>query len=107
MKKKNTGKLIAVAAAGLFLSGTGLAVTAQTAHAADMGKCSVKNSCKGKGACSVPGKHDCGGKNACKGQGWLYIQSGGKAVMMTREECEAIEGATFKPAPKEEKEKAS
>jgi len=33
-------------------------------------------------------KNDCKGQNACKGQGYLN---------MTKEECDAIEGATFEP----------
>jgi hypothetical protein len=100
--EKNTGKLIALAAAGLFLAGSGLAVTVN-AHEKEMGHCTMKNSCKGKGSCGVKGKNDCSGKNACKGQGWVYIMSGGKKVEMTRAECDAIDGATFK-APEEKKE---
>jgi hypothetical protein len=35
----------------------------------DKACCKGLNDCKGKGGCSVDGKHDCAGKNDCKGQG--------------------------------------
>ncbi len=44
---------------------TGTDTVAQAAKAC----CKGLNSCKGKGDCAVPGKHECGGQNACKGQG--------------------------------------
>jgi len=99
MDKKKTSKLVAIAAAGIFLAGSGLAVTAGAAQDAEMGKCKVKNSCKGKGDCGVKDKHNCAGKNACNGKGWVYIKSENKAVKMTAEDCARIDGSTFK-APK-------
>ncbi|HVU02030.1 MAG TPA: hypothetical protein VHE30_09770 [Polyangiaceae bacterium] len=35
----------------------------------DKACCKGLNDCKGKGGCSVAGKHECAGKNECKGQG--------------------------------------
>ena len=85
--KKNTGKLIALSAAGLFLAGTSL-IAASPARASDESFCQVKNSCKAKGACGVKGKHDCGGKNACKGQGWVKLK-------ISKEDCEKVLDATW------------
>ncbi|MDX1385956.1 MAG: hypothetical protein R3257_00090 [bacterium] len=114
MNKKLKSGLIAAAAAGLFLSGTGLAVT--PASAAVTGKCKIKNnSCKGKAACGCPTKplnlcaegetHTCAGKNSCKGQGWVYLSGpDGKPLMVTEEECGKKSPSIFKAqAPAAEK----
>ena len=72
---------LAVAAAGLFLSGTLAAVPAQAKEAKV--QCAGVNSCKGKSECSTA-KNACKGQNACKGEGWLSmsekkcIEKGGK-----------------------------
>ena len=92
--KKNTGKLIATAAAGLFLAGTSL-IAASPARANEP-YCQVKNSCKGKGSCGVKGKHDCSGKNACKGQGWVKLK-------ITQEDCEKVQDATWMDKKEEKK----
>lgn len=86
--KSKTGKLIATAAAGLFIAGTGLAVTANPAQADSHEYCKAPNSCKGKGDCGVKDKHDCGGKNACKGQGWVKLK-------IDKDTCAKIQGAEW------------
>jgi len=98
MQKKKKGALLATAVAGLFIVGTGLSTT--PAHGASSedpgGYCTVKNSCKGKGACGVPGKHDCAGKNDCKGQGWVKLD-------IPKTDCEKVMDSTWKEKKAEEK----
>jgi len=81
-----SGTTIAAAAAALIISGA-LAPAAQAAEGAK-GHCVGANACKGKSACKTAA-NDCAGKNDCKGKGFLA---------MTKEECDAVEGATFEPA---------
>jgi hypothetical protein len=66
--KAFSGAALAVAAAGLFLSGTTGVVAADTKEAKV--QCAGVNACKGKSECSSA-KNGCHGQNACKGQGWL------------------------------------
>ena len=73
--KAFSGATLAVAAAGLFLSGTAVVVAADTKEAKV--QCAGVNACKGKSECSSA-KNGCSGKNACKGQGW---------IMMTEKQC--------------------
>ncbi len=68
--KAVTGAALAVAAAGLFLSGTAAVVAADTKEAKV--QCAGVNACKGKSECSSA-KNGCSGQNACKGQGWLKM----------------------------------
>jgi hypothetical protein len=63
MTKKSL--LLNAAIAGILAAGSVGIVT--NALAADEGKCTQKNECKGKGACaSMDGKSACAGKNSCK-----------------------------------------
>ena len=79
--KAFSGAALAVAAAGLFLSGTAAVVAADTKEAKV--QCAGVNSCKGKSECSSA-KNGCSAKNACKGQGWMSmsekqcLEKGGK-----------------------------
>ena len=79
--KAFSGAALAVAAAGLFLSGTAGVVAADTKEAKV--QCAGVNACKGKSECSSA-KNGCSGQNACKGQGWLSmsekqcLEKGGK-----------------------------
>jgi hypothetical protein len=79
--KAFSGAALAVAAAGLFLSGTAAVVAADTKEAKV--QCAGVNACKGKSECSSA-KNGCSGQNACKGQGWLSmsekqcLEKGGK-----------------------------
>ncbi len=79
--KAVTGAALAVAAAGLFLSGTAAVVAADTKEAKV--QCAGVNACKGKSECSSA-KNGCSGQNACKGQGWMSmsekqcLEKGGK-----------------------------
>jgi hypothetical protein len=72
---------LAVAAAGLFLSGA-VSVSSANAEEAKV-QCAGVNACKGKSECSSA-KNGCSGKNACKGQGWMSmsekqcLEKGGK-----------------------------
>ena len=77
--RKVSGAALAVAAAGLFLSGT-----AATVSAADtaMVHCVGVNACKGQSDCKTA-NNACKGHNECKGQGF---------VAMTAEECTAQGG---------------
>ena len=68
--KAFSGAALAVAAAGLFLSGTAGVVAADTKEAKV--QCAGVNACKGKSECSSA-KNGCGGQNACKGQGWMSM----------------------------------
>ena len=68
--KAFSGAALAVAAAGLFLSGTTGVVAADTKEAKV--QCAGVNACKGKSECSSA-KNGCSGQNACKGQGWLKM----------------------------------
>lgn len=83
---KNTGMLIAAAAAAFFASNT---LSAGSAPAADAKvQCLGINSCRGQGECSntdaaVDKLHGCAGVNACKGKGWLTV---------TAKECKAKGG---------------
>jgi hypothetical protein len=81
--KLDKASLVAAAVSGLIFGAQckGASPTSSEAHAAtpagsaagphkgDKACCKGKNDCKGKGGCSVAGKHDCAGKNDCKGQG--------------------------------------
>jgi hypothetical protein len=79
--KAFSGAALAVAAAGLFLSGTAAVVAADTKEAKV--QCAGINACKGKSECSSA-KNGCSGQNACKGQGWMSmsekqcLEKGGK-----------------------------
>ncbi|MEO8038105.1 MAG: hypothetical protein ABI794_05005 [Betaproteobacteria bacterium] len=65
--KSISGVALAVAAAGVFMSGV-----AATAVAADEAKvhCVGINACKGKSDCKTA-ESSCKGKNACKGKGFV------------------------------------
>jgi hypothetical protein len=65
-----SGAAIAMAAAGLFMSGAVVA----PATAADDTKvqCIGVNACKGKSECATD-KNGCATQNQCKGQGWLTL----------------------------------
>jgi len=79
-----SGASIAVAVATLILTGA----LAPVPHAEEAkGRCVGANACKGQGACGSA-SNNCMGQNACKGKGFL---------VMTKEECDKIEGATFQP----------
>ena len=84
MSKLN-GVVLAAAAAALFVAGT-VATVSSPAEAAGV-KCVGANACKGQSACKTA-TNACGGQNACKGKGFTET---------TKEECDAIEGATFEP----------
>ena len=91
MKQRKSGgsqrfssQLIAVAAAGLFVSGASGAVAAEANEAKV--QCAGINSCKGKSECSSA-KNGCKGQNACKGQGW---------VTQDAKECKAKGGSEVK-----------
>jgi hypothetical protein len=84
----NSGSAIAAAAAILLIAGTAIAVPTQVAAEGAKGHCVGANACKGQGACKTA-TNDCAGHNACKGKGYLE---------MTKEECDAVEGATFEPS---------
>jgi len=79
--KAFSGAALAVAAAGLFLSGTAGVAAADTKEAKV--QCAGVNACKGKSECSSA-KNGCSGQNACKGQGWMSmsekqcLEKGGK-----------------------------
>jgi hypothetical protein len=79
--KAFSGAALAVAAAGLFLSGTAVVVAADTKEAKV--QCAGVNACKGKSDCATT-TSACMGQNACKGQGWLKmtekqcLEKGGK-----------------------------
>ena len=79
--KAFSGTALAVAAAGLFLSGITAVVAADTKEAKV--QCAGVNSCKGKSDCATA-TSACMGQNACKGQGWLKmaekecLEKGGK-----------------------------
>ena len=68
--KAFSGAALAVAAAGLFLSGTATVVAADAKEAKV--QCAGVNACKGKSECASA-KNGCSGQNACKGQGWLKM----------------------------------
>jgi len=80
-----SGASIAVAVATLILTGVALAPVPHAEEA--KGRCVGANACKGQGACGSA-SNNCMGQNACKGKGFL---------VMTKEECDKIEGATFQP----------
>ena len=65
-----SGAALAVAAAGLFLSGSVAVIAADTKEAKV--QCAGVNSCKGKSECSSA-KNGCSGQNACKGEGWMSM----------------------------------
>ena len=77
--KRVSGAALAVAAAGLFLSGT--ATTVSAAETAQI-HCVGVNACKGMSDCKTASS-SCKGQNECKGQGF---------VAMTAKECTAIGG---------------
>ena len=88
MKNKMGGAAVAVAAAGLFLSGC--ASTGQSGGDMSMADsssvhCNGVNSCKGKTACKSA-NNDCKGKNSCKGHGWLKT---------SKTDCEAKGGTVM------------
>jgi hypothetical protein len=79
--KAFSGAALAVAAAGLFLSGSAGVVAADTKEAKV--QCAGVNACKGKSECSSA-KNGCSAQNSCKGQGWMSmsekqcLEKGGK-----------------------------
>jgi len=79
--KAFSGAALAVAAAGLFLSGAAAVAAADTKEAKV--QCAGVNACKGKSDCATA-TNACQGQNACKGQGWLKmtekqcLEKGGK-----------------------------
>ena len=81
--KMLSSTVLAVAAAGWFLSGAASAVAAEPKEAKV--QCAGVNACKGKSECSSA-SNGCKGQNACKGQGWVSMPEkectakGGKAV---------------------------
>ncbi len=77
--KKLTGKSIAIAAASLFIAGTGatFATTAFASATEAQIHCLGVNGCKGTTSCKTA-SNACKGMNSCKGSGWLP---------MTKEEC--------------------
>ncbi len=83
-----SGVSIAIAVATLILSGAALAPMSHAEEA--KGHCVGANACKGQGACKSAA-NDCKGQNACKGKGFL---------VMTRAECDKIQGAKFEPEQK-------
>jgi hypothetical protein len=79
-KTRNSGALLATAAAALLLSG---AVAPLVAHAEDAKvQCLGVNACKGQSDCATA-SNGCQGQNACKGKGMK---------MMTEAECKAAGG---------------
>jgi uncharacterized membrane protein len=79
--------LLTAALAGLMMTSGSAAADVQSAKASEKVSCYGANACKGKGECG--GKdHSCHGKNACKGQG---------RIMLPKDECLKIEGASLKP----------
>lgn len=68
--KAISGAALAVAAAGLFLSGSAAVIAADTKEAKV--QCGGVNACKGKSECSSA-KNGCKGQNACKGEGWISM----------------------------------
>jgi hypothetical protein len=83
----NSGAAIAAAAAALLIAGTAISAPMQIAADDAKGHCMGANACKGQSACKTA-SNDCAGHNACKGKGFTE---------MTKEECDAVEGATFEP----------
>lgn len=75
--KKLTGKSIAIAAASLFIAGTGATIATTAVAQEAQVHCLGVNGCKGTTACKTAG-NACKGMNSCKGSGWLP---------MTKEEC--------------------
>ncbi len=81
--KAISGAALAVAAAGLFLSGSAAVIAADTKEVKV--RCAGVNACKGKSECSSA-KNGCQGQNECKGQGWISLPEkecaakGGKAA---------------------------
>ena len=79
--KALSGAALAVAAAGLFLSGIAAVGAADTKEAKV--QCAGVNACKGKSDYATA-TSTCHGQNACKGQGWLKmtekqcLEKGGK-----------------------------
>ena len=73
--KAFSGAALAVAAAGLFLSGMAGVAAAEPKEAKV--QCAGVNACKGKSECATA-TSACNGQNACKGQGW---------VSMTEKQC--------------------
>ena len=80
VKSATSGAALAMAAAGLFLTGAINATAAEVAQAKV--QCKGVNACKGKSECSSA-SNGCQGQNACKGKGW---------VSMTEKECKAKGG---------------
>jgi hypothetical protein len=76
-----TGKMIAMAVAGLLLSAGPKLATAGDAQTSKV-KCEGINSCKGKSACSTA-TNGCAGMNECKGKGWIEVSA---------KECKAKKG---------------
>ena len=79
-----SGAAVAVAAAGLFLSGTVAATAADKTEAKV--QCHGVNACKGQSECGTA-RSSCHGQNACKGQGW---------VTLSEKECAAQGGTARK-----------
>jgi hypothetical protein len=83
----NSGAAMAAAAAALLIAGTAISAPVQVAADDAKGHCMGANACKGQSACKTA-TSACSGQNACKGKGFTET---------TKEECDAIEGATFEP----------
>jgi hypothetical protein len=66
---KNTGLLLATAAAAFFMNGTVLAEGQSNAQEATV-HCSGINACKGQAECKTA-SNACKGQNTCKGQGFI------------------------------------
>jgi hypothetical protein len=79
-----SGAALAMAAAGLFLSGAAHVAAAESSEAKV--QCHGVNACKGKSECGTA-RNSCHGQNACKGQGW---------VTMSAQDCTAKGGKVQK-----------
>lgn len=71
---KNSGILVATAAAAIFAAGSAMAAnTGAAAQNAEI-QCFGVNACKGQAACKTA-NNDCKGLNSCKGQGFVMAAS--------------------------------
>jgi hypothetical protein len=73
-------KILAAAAASLFVAGSAGVALADMHEGGDEAKvaCQGVNACKGQSACKTA-RSECAGHNSCKGKGFLNL---------TKEECE-------------------
>ncbi len=86
MTTRNSGALLASAAALLFATTPALEAVAADAKI----RCDGGNACKGKSECSTA-TNACAGQNSCKGKGY---------VMLTKEACTAAQAANQDAAKK-------